>query len=458
MIPEIGLIITIIFMCWIFFNSGKKPEYLIIIPFIVSTNLFGFASSNFLYTKGLLDTIDYGTLITLFISISYRSQRKYQLTQKFSNYNKFFKYFFLLLTIILVYSILFYFDIKAPMKNFKRYLNYIDYFFLLNFFSYLTEYQIRRLINFIEVITLSLSFFYILNYGLGITIFKIKPYWEGNFLNIVAYRTFDTLPYFILFIIAKNVFEREISYRTILKLFILLFAIFLTYTRSLYLIAVILLVSPIILRPFSTSQQKLSSLNYLFKISFFFIAFILFVTIRFTANLEFFMSRLEGINSISSAIETSNAELRQNIIIDRINMVQKTNPIIGLGFFEGKAVPEYSGALYDNSGRRGYLFSGDQSIGNIIANLGFFGTAIFFYFLLFPPLYSIKRIFISKERDYALDDILIAASFSLIIEVLVISYVSTNLVGNTDKISFYMALIVSLASRKYSCKRSAADE
>jgi len=434
MITTIIFSAVIAFLGWTILISARHPEYLILIPFVVMTNFFGFLPYAYLSQEGIFQQADLVFAIVLLIAGTFLFHKRLRVrkTGFYKNYQRLQLAFIVFLFAVFVVSWAQYGDLFGSLKVFKRFIRYYSVIPFSLILMDLQKEKIGSLFNLIEKITILLSFLYVLNFGMNIKIFAVESYKEFSFGGAELYRNFYALPVFSLFTLARILLKRHLTTGSILGVLMILASYVFVYTRS-FAGAVILTLGLSLLvwmKIYHRAIQRVFLVGVVAGL------FALIISSIFSAQLEFFMYRLRSVPG-SSLTEASSLLLRENIIESRIEHVASHNPVTGLGFIANSRYGTQYHSLFVRPGdQSGAIIIGDQSWGNFIGSIGFGGVLLFLSLFFYPILYLKKRHILWNQHP----DVY-AALIALFDEIFVIAFFSTNLIDNVFLICFLMAAV-----------------
>lgn len=439
MLTNILLSIVIILIINIIKLSKEKTELLLLIPFIISTNFFGFLPYSFFRIRGLVQQEDIVLIITLliFVYVYFNFKPIYSYNNFLIGYKKIVYIFILFLIINLFHSFIIYGNFISSFKVFRIFFRYISILFFLNIILRLGKIKLDNLLKYIDVITLVLSILYILNFGFGITIFAVKSYQEDVYYNTLIYRNFYAFPIFVFFVLSRSLILDKFNIHSSLKIIILLIAILLVYTRTYLFVAFLIIISTLLIRVLKF-KYYFFNIKSILSILFLIIIGYILVNVIFHNQYEYFRSRIDEVILVGNVYEVSNFKLRTDLIMSRIKKTININPIFGLGFIrEDVSSRFYPDLFIRRNDIPGTILVGDQSWGGVIASLGLGGTVIFLLLYFYPLLY-IRKWKLYKKTDMAFWAIVI----TLFCEIFIIGIISTNLIDEIFKLSFYFSLLV----------------
>jgi hypothetical protein len=433
MISKIFFVIFLLYILYAIFLAREK-YHLLIIPFILDSNFFGFFELPF----GQINSDIVFVVIIMIWLLFLSKKQKIRWTKALSSFRIILLIFYSFLVLVLLISIFQYGDPSPSFMVFRRLFRYIVISFLIAIMFRFEKEELSEMADLIEYFTVGLSLLYIFHSGLGIQIFQAANYGEYDYGGTIIFRNFAALPYFIMFSLCRITLKEKKGIYEISSLFIFLATLLLSYTRSLVIMGVFVVIISLMIRAAKFSK----SLVRIFKLLI--ILPILFIVISFTFSwifpnqTKFFLSRIENITNAQSTLSDQTVDLRSKIIMSRIDKVLQVNPITGLGFIhEESAAMIYHDLFVRPGDRKGQVVVGDQSWGNMIALIGFLGTGIYLLMILYPFFFLLmKRIFLKQDITC------IAAIINLMGILFINSFFDTILIKGVFLISFLLALII----------------
>jgi len=197
---------------------------------------------------------------------------------------------------------------------------FVEFFTLLSLFAgYLiikfwsSHYQPEVLKDFLfslVIINTIASVLYILHQGLGIKIYQLPEYSEEYIQGATITRTFWFMPQFLIFSVAFTlVFRKKGSFLLTVLLIINLLAIFITYTRSALINAVIIFILYSILVGLKKRRLVLVLKNVLIYCLMAIFGLVI-LSKALPTSTQFFMSRFDELSSSSKSFQPNNLEYR----------------------------------------------------------------------------------------------------------------------------------------------------
>lgn len=418
---------------------AKEKYHLLMVVFIMASNFFGFYW--FLGDKRGDAIFAYLVAISLYFYF-FRPYKVFLIPVLRPNLYLIIG-FLIFLVISLFVSFVEYNQVVPSLKVFRELFRYASIPLFLYILFHFERSDVDKFLNLLEKVTVVLCFFYVLNFGAGIKIFGVASYGAGAYIGGVQLeRNFFAIPQFLGFFLVRLILQEKATKYSISAIFIIFLTAFLTYTRSFVASTVILAVAALIIRNFKYKKPLINLLKVVIIVPI--AAVILGVIIGqvFPKQLEFMMMRVGSVDSIESAAEDKNLNLRTEIIKSRARKVLEVNPITGLGFLH----VETSGHLFPDLFVRpgdsaGQVVVGDQSWGNLIALIGFGGIIIYLFVFLNPSIWLLrKRIFLKQDIT------LISGVFFLASALLIQGFISQILMRKYFLLGFILALIIYYAN------------
>ncbi len=444
MISKIFFIIICIYILYAIIFA-KEKYHLLLLPFIIDSDFFGFSIIN----KLNIIKDDLVILTVLLIFLYFMTQnRKYPLSRflKVNNLNTII--FLLFLTLILFISWILYNDYLPSLKVYRIFLRYTAILMFISIFLRLEEQNINKYMELIEKITIVLSVFYILNYSFGIPIFAVESYTTFQLRSVTISRNFLALPYFSSFLLYRICLKRDYKWFDIAGIFVILITIFLTYTRNFIISSVFFTFIALFLRAIKFSKNIFGIIKVTFLTTLICVILVVILIKIFPNQLNYFKSRIENITTVNRVIRDKNANIRIEIIKSRVSKVLKTNPVTGLGFVhENSRIKDHLGLWVRKNDKPGQIIVGDQSWGTLIALIGFGGCLLLLYLFFYPMGYLIvRKIFIQQDINS------IASNIFLVHAATVAAFFTTVFVSNIVNVSFYLGLVVFYGNYYYTTK------
>lgn len=453
MISKIFFLIIVLYILFALFIA-KEKYHLVLVPFILDSNFFGFFTLPF--GQKNQDLVFVVIIMLWMFFMSYKTKTYW--TKHLQNHRNVVIFFLSFLVLVLIVSWFQYHELVPTFMVFRRIFRYVVIFFLVSILFRFSKSELNKLGDLIEKISVFLAFLYIIHSGAGIPIFEAENYGERNMRGVDILRNFGALPYFLMFSLSHVALKEKTGAYKIAAIFILFIAIFLSYTRSMVVTGIIILMASLYIRGVKYSQSILSLIKIATVVPIAIILAALVISQVFPTQTKFFLSRIDNINDTNSALEDKTMNLRTKIIVSRMEKVMEVNPLTGLGFVHEESNRIHYPDLFIRKGdRKGQIIVGDQSWGNLIATIGYLGTIMFIIMLLFPIMYLVsKKMFIKQEIP------LIAASLDLMGMLFLKSYFDTILIKGVYLIAFLIALILVYTNyyivELYSSKQSTDHE
>ena len=447
MISKIFLVIVVLYIIYAIFLA-KEKYHMLLIPSILDSNFFGFYELPFGQKNSDIVFIVIILIWLFFLSI----KQKTSWTKAVSSYRIILLIFYSFLVFVLLISILQYGEPLQSFMVFRRLFRYIIILLLIAVMFRLTKEELSKLAVLIDNITVILAILYIIHASLGIEIFQAANYGEYDYGGARILRNFAAIPYFIMFSLCRITLKEKKGIYEISAIFIFLIALFLSYTRSLIVMGFLIVIISLFIRAVKFSK----SFTRILKLMIFLPVLIIVVSASFSqifpSQTKFLLNRIKNINNAQSALRDQTVDLRSKIIQSRINKVLEVNPITGLGFVhEESSAMLYHDLFVRKGDKKGQVIVGDQSWGNLIAVVGFLGTAIFILMILYPIILLIKKgIFLRQDITC------IAAVIYLLGVLSINSFFDTILIKGVFLISLLIALVIAF-SNHYFIEQSEAN-
>lgn len=435
MISNIGLATVVCLMIWIVFNHARRSELILLLPFVVASNFFGFLSQDTFAREGIIQQGDVVLILVFILGVIFSSDETLpSVDDVFHNsYSRIAILFTLFLLAVLVLSSIEYGNFWESFKVFRRFFRYISVFVFFYMMRRLRGDQLKRLLMFIENLTILLAILYIINFGLGLPVFAIASYKEYSFRGETLLRNYLALPSFAVFTLSMLLLKPHFTLKSVIGVVAIILAFLLTYTRD-YVVSTFLVVvaaTVISLIYYRAPFKRIALLGIVF-------VGVGMVSLNIFSNqFQFLLSRVKEVHESGGVEQTKNFLIRQNIVLSRAELALQTNPLCGVGFLSEEYSTKFHFDIYTRPwDRPGQLIVGDQSWGNFIASIGFGGSAIFLL-LFFYPIY-----FIIKTRSFRFQSTAVyACLISLFVEIFITAFFFPSLITDVFQICFYFGLI-----------------
>jgi len=441
MISYFFLAITFLSIFYILFRYREEYELLLLIPVIITTNFFGFSPFE-INIKGLIQADDISFLTIFSILIFFINRDVYLKNRSKLYYNYGYLFLLLLLYFVFVYvlSLLQYEDYVATTKISRIFFHYFAFFSYMFIIFRIEHKRIERLFNIIEVLTLILTLFFILDSGFGLSIYSATDQFNVYAGDLVE-RNLATFPLFSFFILARLSLKEKIGIYNIAGILGILFSVFLLITRSLAVSAIMIMVAGFFFRDKVTIKSgNISKL--IARVALIGLLFTILLFTLFQSQIKYFAVKVEDVTSAGSAdaiVEGTSLYNRYLIIESRINKVWDVNPFTGLGMLHPDEARKvfYPDLFVRKQDKVGSVIIGDQSWGSYIGSVGYVGVFLYLMLLAYPIFYLLKN-----RLLYKLDIDFYAVLLATIMEVGIRSFFSRNLFVSFDLLIFYFVLIV----------------
>lgn len=436
MIPRLGLVAVICLVLWVAFKQPRRSELLLLLPFVVTSNLFGFVRVGTFDLHGLIREGDVVFILLLVLMYFFMGKTKNVRgdTEFHATYWKIATAFTAFLIAELVLSIAEYGKVWESFKVFSQFFRYSSVFIFFYMFERLDPDQVQDLLLFVEDLTLALCALYIINFGFGVQVFGVQTFKTFLFGGQDLFRNYYAIPSFSIFTLSMLLLRPKFTPKSAIGIGVIILTLLLSYTRNFVFSSLFVLMATSMIGFFYYGMK-------IRRLAFVGVTVLLFgvITLGVFANqLRFFMSRVNEVQQYGGIESSPNLVVRERIILSRVELVLHSNPVTGVGFLGDKASPTFYPNVFVRHSwdKPGQLLIGDQSWGNVIVSIGFGGAAILL--LLFAyPIYHITR---NKSfRDQSV--IVYAALLALFIEFFVAAFFEPNLLDSVFKICFYFALI-----------------
>jgi len=447
MLTTIFFLLIIGLILYILKNYRNKPEFLLLLPVILSSNFFGFVESNQISLVGFADTKDLTFLLIFLIYIHFVNTKSIQVKYFNTNYISIYASYNIYLLLMLIVSILLYNELLSSLSLYKFFLRYLAFFLYIKILQRLNDKQIYSFFSLLKVVTIILVTLYLLQTGLGIQIFAIKPHILEQYYSIDIERNFGIVPEFATFFLLYFILREKYSIWTIFITFMLFLIPFFNYTRHSIVGYIFLIIFTIIIRiiTYHRSRQK-NSLYIVYLSLFFFIGFVILVS-KFSHQYDYLSNRFESITSSGGVSKEGNMAGRLETIGARTTAVTEKSFIFGLGFLKNDMsklhFPELSSGSF---ARKGNFLLGDQSWATQITVTGIIGAIWLIFLLLVLPIkvfktwYQYVRFHGVKYFPHSLHIILIF-SILIIYSLFYGSFFSELFILNGLSISFQLAIV-----------------
>jgi len=415
--------------------------YLILLPFIISSDVFGFAQHFFL--GRFSREIEMLSIVLVWIIFRFNYKKYIPKTKTANNIKLLFSIYLIYITIELLLSFAHYNNILGSIFTARRFLYYISILLFVDILVRFPKSRLEKIFGIIKIITIITTISYILTYGFGIELYTYAKVYS-SYQSQIIYRTVYAHPYFSFFVFSSILFKKKPLLFDYGMIGLILIAVFLTFTRSLIMIYLFMTLAIIYFKSIVIENRQLSifsKIKSLFKLTRnHFAIIVLFAIIMYSiielypTQLGYFISRLDKTASLSNIKSDYSITARKDIILSRIELTKKENPIFGVGFLNSRVAEKFYPNLFvREADLPGTIIIGDQSWGNIIGTLGFLGATIYIILLIYPVQLVLK--------NRGLDNYAYAAGFS-IIAIIANFVVSNDALKEITKLSFYISIIV----------------
>jgi hypothetical protein len=328
---------------------------------------------------------------------------------------------------------------------FKEFLNlsslFLCYFIIKDWVSEDKPEVIVKFLFSLVIINCIVSILYILNQGLNIRIYPKEEYVLEIFNRIQFARAFTFVPHLLTFSVAYLLIFKEkrfIGFTLLLALN--LFAIFVTYTRTTILNAIVIFLLYFILTGLKKRSLPLMLKNFLVYGLFGVIGFLIVVKV-FPENTNYLVNRFSQITKTSSYTEPNNIKYRFIMTGRVLSKVDKDKKILGMGPVTDKQIP-YMAELN--------LATSDLVWTGVIFRWGFAGLILICLLYIFSLIKAFRFFFKSQGIISELTLLLLLVMISQIIE----SFVSwTFLSRDSYAVGFWYFALLSATTRMGSTRR-----
>lgn len=441
MISYFFLAIVFLSIFYILFKYREQYELLLLIPIIITTNFFGFSPFE-INIKGLIQADDISFLSMFFILIFFFNKNVYlkKRTKFYYTYGYFFVILLLYFVFVYILSLIQYEDYVATTKISRIFFHYFAFFSYLFVIFRIEHERLIKLFDIIEVLTLVLTFFFILDSGFSVPIFAATDQFN-IYAGDVVERNLATFPLFSFFILARLAMKKKIGTYSILGILGILFAVFLLITRSLAVAAIMIMTAGFFLR--DKVLIKSGNISRLIgRLVLVGVLFVILLVTVFQSQIKYFAVKVEDVtsaNSTEAIVEGTSLYNRYLIIESRINKVWEVNPFTGLGMLHPDEARKifYPDLFVRKQDKPGSVIIGDQSWGSYIGSVGFVGVFLYLMLLAYPIFYVIKnRILFKMHIDFY------TVLLAVFMEVGMRSFFSRNLFVSFDLLIFYFVLLI----------------
>ncbi len=443
MIADLILVALCVFVMWILLRAPRTPEYLLLIPIIIYSNAFGFIEVGSLNIKGFLDTRDYAFISIILLSIRFLNRYEKQVRANANEtYLIIFKIFLIYLFTILIYSLFTYWEPLSSVKVFRMFFRYVSFFFFLVILERLSDKQIFNFISLLEKITIILLVLYLIQVGIGVTIFQAKAYNIQYTQGVAIERNFSIAPEFATLFFLNYLLRKKISLWHIFVIILMFISVAFSFSRHSIIGYVVLFIIAIFFRRLLYKGEKRRFAVQLGILLTLFISTFVFVN-YFNLHYEHLLQRIDTDRGVAIT-QGGSWVMRIAFIQKRMEDVAEINPVMGLGYLDGEAsvryYPDLAGFNYWDSGQ---FLVGDQSWGSIITMLGYLGGILLIVVIAYIPIRRLMNLNQDNEK------MVLSISLSLILLYALIlgSFFSLLLINSALSISFQLALLYRLQER-----------
>jgi hypothetical protein len=243
----------------------------------------------------------------------------------------------------------------------------IGYVLLRGILSQSSRAEVFAFMKALVVVNTAAAVLFIVHQGLHIHVYQAVEYFTTTFRGEVITRTFTFMPPLLFFSLAMSFALRRWSKWVYIVVLISLVAIWLSYTRTMLAIAILMAVVPVVVRMIKGGQSVLvlrRSIGTLIVVAS--VAAVLLA--MFPTQSRYFMSRIESAMSGTSVSETDSLTVRR-LHFDKVFAHTATiDPVLGVGFASAAQDPGYLDMQ---------TYSADSIWVRLVYTLGIMGLVLF---------------------------------------------------------------------------------
>jgi len=389
--------------CFLLFLGIRYPLFGLLFSFaamdaffnLIPRQLFADTFINKIWDLGFFSMLVFGSPLLL---------HKYKKMDNIPFYLKVFSLFLIVSIISFVLTIIKYpFPLVDTIRSFRHRLGYLLIPFLLQYLLQAKdgEKALESLLNVLYIISFILLILYNIQFIIQKSLFLGYSSTQATSYGVSYLRSIPNFLFicylFLWFNLASLLLNKKLFPYGKLYIFLCLSATLFTFTRGIYLSVLTIIAIIIFLTLYS---KKYNTTNII--ISILFVGFLSFFVFS-SGYLKPFLDRALTIRQAASLSQQKSTMLyRVELVEDRIKLIAKENPLLGLGFVHNKygyKFGTYRGNFDKNIGGPG-LGCADIAWGNIIYQTGWLGVGCFSLFIITMIYY----IFVTLRRKLSILD------------------------------------------------------
>lgn len=458
MISFISFFLPYLLLIYFLFRSVKNPGYLLGIPFLMFLrHCIFFENVKIFSIPGRFDPdillivwLIIVWIILKFINTSQFSNKDNNLYNK--NETNSLDYIVIGLMIISIIDLFIVFIQNLRIDNvFNEFVTlfslFLGFFIIKNILRNFSPSDLADFLFSIVLINSLASCLYILHQGLHLSIYQNDEYISEIFQGEVITRTFWFMPLLWFFSISYLfVFKRPKSVFYFILLIINLFALFISYTRSFLIIAIIIILLYFLLNAYKQNNFSIAAKNIFLTII---MGLILFVAISkiFPANTNYFFSRFKELKQNRFDEESNSLAYRFIKTGEIIEKIEPDKLILGYG-----PVTETQLSLVRNM----RVTTWDLVWTGVLFRWGIIGVVLF---VLLYTVSILKAFYLFMKRDDVLSKLALMLLL-VIVSQAIESFVSATFLS-TDRFAtglWYLAMLSALLLADKNCNVSSIKE
>ena len=215
---------------------------------------------------------------------------------------------------------------------------FIGYFLIRGIVGTASLAQLLAFVRVLVIINTGAALLFVLHQGLGLGIYSGGEYYTTSFMGVTITRTFYFMPQLLGLSIAYIFSRRQWNAWWVIAAILNLAAVWFSYTRSLLLIAVVIIAVSLVARAFKRSQARL-----VVRRTVAIVAVLGVLAFGFTRFLpvqsEYFVSRLAEATGATSVGEVANVQNRERKLQVTYAGIAKSDAALGAGFVSAAEDP-----------------------------------------------------------------------------------------------------------------------
>ena len=405
--------------------STMQDFVFFLIVVALPSSFFGLVSSDFFYSRGLMDL----TLISWLAVLPYLlAYRKAMPLVKSTPGGKTLVLVILFISLRFLATVLFGGSVASAFTVFRTFFTPISALAIVLYLVWLPTYRIVRFVNWIIVATTIQGFLFIIYYATGFNVFAGSVYYSQAFGNGVVQRYFSASPVFnemaFSFSLLELLSSRNWKYG--MSLLTCSVSAFLIATRSVIIVYAVIVVVTVLL--YSRSHIGRSVNVFGLTAAGISLAFVVVLNL-FPYQGEFLWHRFAKEGSVTQLSEATNYQFRLALVGQSLSAISGNDIFFGKGYHRDAQTGQYD-----------YVLGGDTNIPGILYTEGVVGLFLRLLPFLAVGFYSLRRYRLDKGADAAIIVLaLLAAEF--------LNVVQTDLFRNYTYLFPYLFMIAYMLKR-----------